>query len=276
MSSNIEKYAVFGNPIAHSKSPFIHQLFAEQLGIDHPYGRVLAPVEAFVPALEQFFAAGGQGANVTVPFKEQAFARADILTDRASAAGAVNTLKYLEDGSILGDNTDGIGLLSDLESRGLIKSGDRILLIGAGGAARGVMLPLLSAGCSVTVTNRTFSRAEALAQIFAGQGEVSARALEDLQGQRFSLIINATSSGIAGDIPALPAELITPEVRCYDMFYQKGLTPFLSWCAARGAQHYADGLGMLVGQAAHAVMLWHGVMPDTAPVIARLQRELLV
>lgn len=276
MSSNIEKYAVFGNPIAHSKSPFIHQLFAEQLGIDHPYGRVLTPVDAFVPTLERFFAAGGQGANVTVPFKEQAFARADILTDRASAAGAVNTLKYLENGSILGDNTDGIGLLSDLESRGLIKSGDRILLAGAGGAARGVMLPLLSAGCSVTVTNRTFSRAEALARIFAGQGEVSARALDDLQGQRFNLIINATSSGISGDIPAIPAELITSEVRCYDMFYQKGLTPFLSWCAARGVQHYADGLGMLVGQAAHAVMLWHGVMPDTAPVIARLQRELLV
>ncbi|MBJ3815094.1 shikimate dehydrogenase [Shimwellia pseudoproteus] len=270
----MEKYAVFGNPIAHSKSPRIHQMFAEQLKIDHSYGRVLAPVDQFVSTLEQFFAAGGQGANVTVPFKEQAFDRADTLTERARAAGAVNTLKRLEDGTLLGDNTDGIGLLSDLESRGLIKPGYRVLLVGAGGAARGVVLPLVSAGCDITITNRTFPRAAALAQAFATTGQVNAAALDDLAGLAFDLIINATSSGIAGDIPAIPASLIAPDVRCYDMFYQQGLTPFLRWCREQGAQYYADGLGMLVGQAAHAVLLWHGVMPEIAPVVARLQHEL--
>ena len=163
----METYAVFGNPIAHSKSPLIHQQFAEQLQIDHPYGRVLAPVDAFIPTLEAFFAAGGKGANVTVPFKEEAFERADELTERASLAGAVNTLKRLEDGRLLGDNTDGIGLLSDLERLSFIKPGFRVLLIGAGGASRGVLLPLLSLDCAVTITNRTFSRAEALAALFA-------------------------------------------------------------------------------------------------------------
>lgn len=163
----METYAVFGNPIAHSKSPLIHQLFAEQLQIDHPYGRVLAPVDAFLPTLNSFFVAGGKGANVTVPFKEEAFGRADELTERASLAGAVNTLKRLEDGRLLGDNTDGIGLLSDLERLSFIKPGFRILLIGAGGASRGVLLPLLSLDCAVTITNRTFSRAEELAALFA-------------------------------------------------------------------------------------------------------------
>lgn len=163
----METYAVFGNPIAHSKSPLIHQLFAEQLQIDHPYGRVLAPVDAFIPTLNSFFDAGGKGANVTVPFKEEAFGRADELTERASLAGAVNTLKRLEDGRLLGDNTDGIGLLSDLERLSFIKPGFRILLIGAGGASRGVLLPLLSLDCAVTITNRTFSRAEELAALFA-------------------------------------------------------------------------------------------------------------
>lgn len=152
----METYAVFGNPIAHSKSPSIHQLFAKQLDIEHPYGRVLAPLDDFVNTLDAFFNTGGKGANVTVPFKEEAFARADELTERAALAGAVNTLKRLEDGRLLGDNTDGIGLLSDLERLGFIKPGMRILLIGAGGASRGVLLPLLSLDCAVTIVNRTF------------------------------------------------------------------------------------------------------------------------
>ncbi|CCJ90131.1 Shikimate 5-dehydrogenase I alpha [Cronobacter turicensis 564] len=151
----METYAVFGNPVSHSKSPFIHQQFAQQLQIAHPYGRVLAPLDNFVKTLEAFFSAGGKGANVTVPFKEQAFARADELTERAALAGAVNTLKRLEDGRLLGDNTDGIGLISDLERLGMIQPRCRILLVGAGGAARGVLLPLLSLDCAVTITNRT-------------------------------------------------------------------------------------------------------------------------
>ncbi|WP_318375373.1 shikimate dehydrogenase [Enterobacter sp.] len=270
----METYAVFGHPVAHSKSPFIHQQFAQQLHIDHPYGRVLAPVDDFVNTLNAFFDAGGKGANITVPFKEEAFARADELTERAALAGAVNTLKRLEDGRLLGDNTDGIGLLSDLERLGFIKPGFRILLIGAGGASRGVLLPLLSLDCAVTISNRTFARAEELATLFTHAGSVSAVAMDQLAGHEFDLIINATSSGINGEIPAIPESLIHPHVHCYDMFYQKGNTPFLAWCEKQGAKHLADGLGMLVAQAAHAVLLWHGVLPETVPVINQLKQEI--
>ncbi|WP_130100533.1 shikimate dehydrogenase [Siccibacter turicensis] len=270
----METFVVIGNPIAHSKSPSIHEQFASQLGITHPYGRLLAPLDEFQDTLEAFLKAGGKGANVTVPFKEQAFALADELTERAALAGAVNTLKRLEDGRLLGDNTDGIGLLSDLERLALIKPGDRILLVGAGGAARGVLLPLLSLECRVTIANRTFSRAQALATLFSHTGSVEALPIEALEGQQFDLIINATSSGIAGETPAIPSSLINGQVRCYDMFYQHGLTPFVEWCQQHGALQYADGLGMLVGQAAHAVLLWHGVLPDVRPVIERMKQEL--
>lgn len=176
---------------------------------------------------------------------------------------------------MLGDNTDGIGLLSDLKRLNFIRPGWRILLIGAGGASRGVLLPLLSLDCAVTITNRTASRAEALAKIFAHTGSVHAMDMDRLDGCEFDLIINATSSGIRGEIPAIPASLIHPSLCCYDMFYQKGNTPFLSWCVQQGAKRYADGLGMLVGQAAHAVLLWHGVLPQVEPVIKLLQQELL-
>ena len=237
----METYAVFGNPIAHSKSPAIHQLFARQLGITHPYGRVLAPLDDFVSSLNQFFAEGGKGANVTVPFKEEAFARADELTERAALAGAVNTLKRLEDGRLLGDNTDGIGLLSDLERLGFIKPRQRILLVGAGGASRGVLLPLLSLGCAVTIVNRTYSRARELATLFAHTGSVSAREMDTLSGETFDLIVNATSSGIDGDVPAIPASIVNADVYCYDMFYQKGPTPFLHWCQQYGCRTAGRG-----------------------------------
>lgn len=270
----MDTFAVFGNPIQHSKSPQIHKLFAEQLHIEHPYGRILAPMDAFLETLESFFNAGGKGANITMPFKEQAFARADELTERAALAGAVNTLKRLEDGRLLGDNTDGIGLLSDLQRLSLIKPGDRILLLGAGGAARGVLLPLLSLDCAVTITNRTYARAEELAKLFSHTGSVQAVEQQKLDGREFDLIVNATSSGVDGAIPALPASVLSQNVRCYDMFYEKGLTPFLKWSAQHGVQYYADGLGMLVGQAAHAFLLWHGVLPEIAPVIEKLKQEM--
>ena len=270
----MEQYAVFGNPIAHSKSPFIHQQFARQLGIAHPYGRVLAPLDAFIDTLNAFVAAGGKGCNVTVPFKEEAFARADELTERAALAGAVNTVKHLGNGRLLGDNTDGIGLLSDLERLKFIKPGFRILLIGAGGAARGVLLPLLSLDCAVTITNRTFARAQELATVFAHTGSVQALAMDALAGHEFDLIVNATSSGIGGEVPAISASLINHQVHCYDMYYQKGNTPFLNWCEQHGAKSCADGLGMLVAQAAHAFLLWHGVMPEITSVIDSLKKEL--
>lgn len=270
----MQTFAVFGHPVTHSKSPRIHQLFAEQTGIAHAYGRICAPVEGFSSSLSEFMKQGGKGANVTLPFKEQAFEMADELTERASLAGAVNTVKKLEDGRLLGDNTDGIGLLTDLERLSLIKPGDRILLVGAGGAARGVILPLLSFGCSLTITNRTLSKAQLLADAFQHSGVIRAQALEQLEGQQYDLIINATSSGIRGDIPALPCSLITQKTRCYDMFYLATATPFLKWCQQQGAVDTADGLGMLVGQAAHSFFLWHGTLPDITPVIAILKAEL--
>lgn len=269
----MQNYAVFGNPISHSKSPRIHQMFAQQTGIPHPYERICAPVDGFAQSIADFLARDGVGANVTLPFKEQAYELVDELTERASLAGAVNTIKKLEDGRLLGDNTDGIGLLRDLERQQLIKPGDRILLVGAGGAARGVILPLLSFGCSLTITNRTLNKAEMLATIFKHAGEIRAQAMDRLEAE-YDLIINATSSGVTGGIPALPMTLIGSTVRCYDMFYQAGQTPFLQWCQQHGATQIADGLGMLVGQAAYSFFLWHEVIPDVAPVIATLKAEL--
>ncbi|ASY82608.1 shikimate dehydrogenase [Pectobacterium polaris] len=272
--SEVTSFAVFGNPIAHSKSPRIHELFAAQTGITLTYQRVLAPLDNFEQMLRQHFRDGAGGANVTAPFKERAFAEADERSECAALAGAVNTLKRLSDGRLFGDNTDGIGLLSDLQRLALVKPLDRVLLVGAGGAARGVIQPLLAYGCTVVLTNRTFSKADALAKIFRDIGDIRAVTLDDLQGQSFDLIINATSSGMYDSVPNLPPELISPETCCYDMFYLPQLTPFLSWCVQQGALHYADGLGMLVGQAAHAFKLWHGVMPDVEPVIALLKQDL--
>ncbi|MBW5824670.1 shikimate dehydrogenase [Yersinia kristensenii] len=269
-----QKFAVFGNPIGHSKSPRIHALFAEQTGIEHGYGMVLAPNETFEETLTSFFAGGAIGANITTPFKERAHAKCDELTDRASLAGAVNTIKQLKDGRLLGDNTDGIGLLSDLERQDLIKTTDHILLVGAGGAARGVILPLLSYGCKVVITNRTYTRAQQLAEVFHHLGDIDAIEMQDLSGQKFDLIINATASGIHGEVPNLPVDIMSPQTRCYDMFYQADITPFLVWSTCLGVTNYADGLGMLVGQAAHAFQLWHGVMPEITPVLNQLRDEL--
>lgn len=273
MSSEVKTFAVFGNPIAHSKSPQIHTLFADQTEVGLSYDRVLAPVEQFEQTLQAFFQ-NGAGANVTTPFKERACVAMDALSERARAAGAVNTIKKMNDGTLYGDNTDGIGLLSDLKQNNLIQPGFHVLLIGAGGAARGVIQPLLAYGCAITVTNRTQSRAEALVEHFRNRGSIQAVALHELSDEKFDLIVNATSSGIAGDIPALPESLVSRKVRCYDMFYASGLTPFLKWCTGLGVEKFADGLGMLVWQAAHAYELWHGVLPDAAAVIQQMKREL--
>ncbi|WP_440867463.1 shikimate dehydrogenase [Symbiopectobacterium purcellii] len=274
--SEVTSFAVFGHPIAHSKSTQIHALFSEQTGIPLTYERLLAPLDRFEQTLRDFFHAGALGANITMPFKERAYQEVDELSQRASLAGAVNTVKRLEDGRLLGDNTDGIGLLSDLQRLALVTPQDRVLLIGAGGASRGVIQPLLSHGCSLVVTNRTFAKAEALATLFQPVVPIDALPLDGLEGENFDLIINATSSGIAGDIPDLPASLITASTRCYDMFYQANLTPFLRWCQQQGASQLADGFGMLINQAAHAFFLWHGVMPETTPVIEQMKKALNV
>ncbi len=270
----MHQFAVMGSPIAHSKSPRIHALFAEQTGIEHRYGAILAGLEEFEPALRDLLRQGGKGVNITAPCKERAYAAADELTERAALAGAVNTLKLLADGRLLGDNTDGVGMMSDLERLQMIAPGDRVLLVGAGGATRGVIGPLLALGCSVVITNRTFSRAEQLAELFHDRGRIEALPLAALDTQRFVLIINATASGYSGEIPALPTTVVQPDTCCYDMFYQMGLTPFQQWAISCGAGQSADGLGMLVGQAAHAFRLWHGVLPEITPVLEQLRREL--
>ena len=262
-----DHYAVFGHPIAHSKSPQIHTAFARHTGQDMTYEAILAPLDGFAESVAAFIAAGGRGANVTVPFKEAAFRLASRLSPRAQRAGAVNTLSFDADG-ILGDNTDGAGLVADL-TRNLhcTITGQRVLLLGAGGAARGVIEPLLDQQpAALVIANRTVSRAQELAELF-GRG---LRACGfDAADTPFDLVINATAASLAGDLPPLSPRVFTPDTLAYDMMYGRD-TPFLDFARTHGART-ADGLGMLVEQAAEAFCLWRGVRPDTAPVIASLR-----
>lgn len=271
----METYAVFGNPINHSLSPFIHKLFAIETGLSHHYGQVLAPLDGFEQTIKQFFDRDGLGANITLPFKERALSLCDQLTERSSLTRAVNTIKKLPDGTLLGDNTDGIGLINDLKRLKLLHKDSRVLLVGAGGAARGVILPLLTYGCKVVITNRTFSRAQEIMEFYKHVGDIRALQLKCLSKPDYNLIINATSTGVQGSILPLPSSIITPAVCCYDMFYQHGDTPFISRSRRHGALRYADGLGMLVGQAASAFSLWHGVYPSILPVIKTLRIALI-
>jgi len=261
-----DRYAVFGHPIAHSKSPQIHAAFARQTGQDMTYEAILVPLDGFAASVAQFIAAGGRGANVTVPFKEEAFRLANRLNPRARRAGAVNTLIF--DDGILGDNTDGAGLVADL-TRNLhcTLAGRRILLLGAGGGARGVVEPLLDQQpAALVIANRTVGRAQELAELF----DRGVRACGfDALDEPFDLVINATAASLAGELPPLSPRVFTPDTLAYDMMYGRD-TPFLAFARTHGAAT-ADGLGMLVEQAAEAFLLWRGVRPDTAPVIAALR-----
>ncbi len=270
-----DRYAVFGNPIAHSRSPRIHAAFAAQTGLSLSYEALLAPLDGFAPAVVAFRAAGGCGANVTVPFKEQAHALCTRLGPRARAAGAVNTLTFAG-AEVVGDNTDGIGLVNDLTANlGVALAGKRILLMGAGGAARGVVLPLLEQGpAELFIANRTAAKAQELVAYFNSSGfDHAASGLRGggyaELGGRFDLVINATAASLAGDLPPLPADLFTADALAYDMMYGKD-TPFLVFARNQGVRA-ADGLGMLVEQAAESFFLWRGVRPATGPVIAQLR-----
>lgn len=270
-----DRYGVFGNPIGHSKSPFIHRLFAAQTGQQLSYEPLLAPLDDFSGFARAFFVEG-RGANVTVPFKEQAYHLADSLSQRAQRAGAVNTLMKLADGSLLGDNTDGAGLVRDLTvNAGLTLAGKRILLLGAGGAVRGVLEPLLAERpAALVIANRTVAKAEQLAREFADLGPVLASGFDWLD-ESVDLIINGTSASLAGELPPIAPSLIQPgHTLCYDMMYGKELTAFNRWAVQHGAARTLDGLGMLVEQAAEAFYLWRGVRPDSKPVLAQL-RQLL-
>ena len=271
----MDRYGVFGNPIGHSKSPLIHRLFAAQTGQQLSYEPLLAPLEDFVGFARAFFVEG-RGANVTVPFKEQALHLADQLSARAQRAGAVNTLKKLDDGRLLGDNTDGSGLVRDLlDNAGVSLGGKRILLLGAGGAVRGALEPLLAERpASLIIANRTVEKAELLAELFDDLGPVSASGFDWLR-EPVDVIINATSASLSGDVPPIAGSLIEPgKTFCYDMMYGKEPTAFCRWASEHGAAVSMDGLGMLAEQAAEAFFLWRGVRPDTAPVLAELRRQL--
>jgi len=271
-----DRYAVVGNPVAHSCSPSIHAQFAEQTGQDIRYERLLAPLDRFVETAEAFRAAGGRGLNVTLPFKLQAFAYAQRRSPRAQAAGAVNTLAF-SPGEVFGDNTDGIGMVRDIVGRlGVSLAGCRVLMAGAGGAARGVLLPLLEAGvAAVVVANRTPARAEELARL-AGDPRVSGCGLDALAtgDGRFDVVINATSAGLDDAETPLPDTCLRDARLAYDMVYGARATPFMQWASRLGCVQVSDGLGMLVEQAAESFLIWRGVRPQTGPVFRRLRAEL--
>jgi shikimate dehydrogenase len=268
------RYAVMGNPVAHSKSPRIHRMFAHQLGHQIEYTAIRVDTDGFAQAVRQFRAEGGRGLNVTVPFKLEAFRLADHLSDRARLAGAVNTLRFEPDGRIFGDNTDGAGLVHDIEINLDVQlRGRRILILGAGGAARGVLGPVLKHHpAKVVIANRTVSKAKELADQFREHGPIEACGYPELKGRHFDIVINATSASLKGEVPPLPETLFTRGALAYDMMYGDKPTAFLDWALLHGADRAADGLGMLVEQAAESYLLWHGVRPETKHVIAALRK----
>ena len=272
-----DKYAVFGNPIDHSKSPDIHRQFAKQTGQSLSYEKQLVDPQGFEAAADAFFAGGGKGLNITVPFKQDAYAYVARTTSRARRAGAVNTLCLEADGTILGDTTDGVGLVSDIKHnlRWQIRH-KKVLILGAGGAVRGVLEPLLEEQPQhIIIANRTVDKALQLAKGFAEFGYLLGCGFDMLDEQQFDVIISGTSASLQGELPPLPDCLINADgsTACYDMLYGAEPTPFMQWAAERGAK-VSDGLGMLVGQAAESFALWRGVRPETAPVISRLRAKL--
>ena len=267
-----DQYAVFGNPIGHSKSPIIQTAFARQTGQEMSYKSILAPLDGFDDAVDAFIASGGRGANVTVPFKQEAFQLVTRLTPRAELAGAANTLIF-EGDQIIGDNTDGVGLLRDITiNLGYPVAGKRVLLLGAGGASRGVVGPLLDAGITaLTIANRTVSRAKLVAEHFAHLGPVTGCGYDELAGQSFDIVINATSASLSGSMPALPEGIFAPGSLAYKMMYGMGDTPFRIFAREQGAAVISEGLGMLVEQAAESFFVWRGVRPEVRPVMELLQ-----
>jgi len=270
----MDQYAVMGNPVAHSKSPHIHSLFAAQTRQDMTYCAILVERGGLADAVAEFVSRGGRGLNITVPFKEDAWALAAQRSPRAERAGAVNTLVLHDSGKHFGDNTDGAGLVRDLrDNHGATLRHARLLLVGAGGAARGVIEPLLQEKPDLLViANRTAGKAVELARAFCDLGHVEGCGLPDLEGQPFDIIINATAASLSGEVPALPGSIVTPQSWCYDMMYGDQPTAFMNWSQDLGAACALDGLGMLVEQAAESFYLWRKVRPDTTPVIAALRQ----
>lgn len=269
----MDQYLVYGNPIKQSRSPFIHQYFAKQTQQDISYDKQLAEVDNFKSHVKSFIAQGGKGANVTAPFKEQAMELCDELSAHAKLAGAVNTLTFKE-GKIWGDTTDGIGLVNDLLNHNVVLKDKKVLLLGAGGAAKGVVLPLLDQKPEhLTIANRTVSKAEAIAELYNVE-PITACSFDDANQRHFDLIINATSAGLSGAGLPIADSVITPETICYDMVYAAKPTPFLQQAHNLGAKQVIDGLGMLVGQAAASFKIWRNVEPDPQALLAILREQL--
>lgn len=277
----LDQYAVFGNPIAHSRSPFIHDCFARQQDQQMQYQAIEVPLDDFAQTVADFLQNEGKGLNVTVPFKEQAWQLAQQRTPRAELAGAVNTLWRDEQGDICGDNTDGAGLVHDLmHNNSVTLKGAKVLILGAGGAVRGVMQPLIDAGCSeIMIVNRTAAKAQTLAahfsEILSSDQQLNAGGYDDLaKSSAYDVIINGTSASLSGSLPPINLCVVSANTLCYDMMYGAKPTPFCQWAIDHSAARAIDGLGMLVEQAAEAFACWRGVRPETAPVIALLRQSL--
>lgn len=272
-----DRYAVIGHPISHTKSPRIHRLFAQQTAQEIEYDALLSPLEGFQETLTRFFSAGGRGANITVPFKQEAWAVVSRRTERAQRAGAVNTISLNSLREMEGDNTDGVGLLRDLiDNHGIMLDGATVVLIGAGGAARGVLGPLLEAKpMRLVVANRHAARALELEKAFSDLGPIRACRLEEIP-ESVDVMINATSTSLTGESLALPTRSVGSHTVCYDMMYANEPTLFMRWAQQQGSHRQIDGLGMLVEQAAEAFRIWRGVSPVTGPVIAQIRREMIV
>lgn len=270
--SGIDRYGVMGFPVSHSRSPIIHRLFAVQTGQDLQYELLQVSPDKLVSSVRQFQDTGGKGLNITLPHKTDVMQLVDDMSDRAKSAGAINTLSF-DDNGIHGDNTDGVGLMRDLTTNlGLRLLGSNILVLGAGGATRGILGPLLEAKPNgITVANRTLSRASDLVEHFSGVGPVSACQFDDVATSvSYDLVINATSAGVKGEAPPYPDTAVSPQTCCYDLSYGLGATPFSQWAASQGAARSITGWGMLVEQAAESFLIWRGVRPDTSTVLKQM------
>lgn len=272
--SEVPKYAVMGNPVSHSKSPLIHSLFAEQCGIELEYRAIHVNEGSFDSAVRQFRDIGGKGLNVTVPFKLEAWQLADRRSTRAELAGAVNTLKFLDSGKIYGENTDGAGMIQDITGNlGKTLKGAKVLVVGAGGAVRGVLGPLLEAEPAIVhVANRTAAKAHELTAAFSAFGPCTASGLDGIGSVSYDVVINGTAASLQGLVPDLPADIFSEGALAYDMMYGSEPTAFLRWAERNGASLCSDGMGMLVEQAAESFEVWHGVRPSTSAVIQQLRQ----